>query len=82
MIPYFLFLALCGMPLFFMELSISQYIGLGPIACWKAVSPIFQGNSLFIYFFAYIIIFRAEVFARMRNRRLNFSEFKFLNSFY
>jgi len=43
LIPYFFFLAICGMPLFLMELSLSQYVGIGPIGCWKAVSPLLKG---------------------------------------
>eukprot|EP00794_Sanderia_malayensis_P013971 gene13971-15428_t len=43
LIPYLIFLFLCGTPMFFMELSIGQYLQLGPIGCWKAVCPLFQG---------------------------------------
>ena len=44
LLPYILFLFLCGMPLFFMELSLGQYLQLGPISCWKAICPAFSGN--------------------------------------
>ncbi|XP_065054317.1 sodium- and chloride-dependent GABA transporter 1-like [Rhopilema esculentum] len=43
LLPYILFLFLCGMPLFFMELSVGQYLQLGPISCWKAICPAFSG---------------------------------------
>jgi len=57
LIPYFFFLTICGMPLFFMELSLSQYVGIGPIGCWKAVSPLLKGIGyamLLISFFVTI----------------------------
>lgn len=55
LIPYFLFLAICGMPLFFMELSIAQYIGLGPIGCWKAVSPLLQGVGYAMLIISFLV---------------------------
>ncbi len=35
--------SLCGMPLFFMEVSYGQFASLSPIAVWR-LSPIFKGN--------------------------------------
>ena len=43
LIPYFTFLFLCGIPLFFLELSIGQFSSLSPMRVWK-VCPIFQGR--------------------------------------
>lgn len=43
LIPYFLFLFLCGIPLFFMELSIGQFSSLSPISMWK-FCPLFKGK--------------------------------------
>ncbi|KAM6980779.1 sodium- and chloride-dependent neutral and basic amino acid transporter B(0+) [Aplochiton taeniatus] len=42
LIPYFLMLAVAGMPLFFLESSLGQFCSQGPINVWRAV-PILQG---------------------------------------
>uniref|UniRef100_A0A3B4YXJ5 Transporter n=1 Tax=Stegastes partitus TaxID=144197 RepID=A0A3B4YXJ5_9TELE len=45
LIPYFLMLVLCGIPLFFLENAIGQFCSQGPINMWRAV-PILQGVGL------------------------------------
>ncbi|ELT92641.1 hypothetical protein CAPTEDRAFT_140091, partial [Capitella teleta] len=42
LIPYFIFLFICGLPLFFLELSIGQFSSLSPLSVWK-MSPLFKG---------------------------------------
>lgn len=42
LIPYFTFLFLCGMPLFFLELCIGQFSGLSPLSIWN-ICPLFKG---------------------------------------
>ncbi|XP_075996959.1 sodium- and chloride-dependent neutral and basic amino acid transporter B(0+)-like [Genypterus blacodes] len=42
LIPYFLMLVVCGIPLFFLESSFGQFCSQGPINTWRAV-PILQG---------------------------------------
>ena len=42
--PYVLMLALCGMPVFFMEISFGQFASLGPLAIWE-VNPLFKGKD-------------------------------------
>ncbi|KAL4622400.1 sodium- and chloride-dependent neutral and basic amino acid transporter B(0+) [Arapaima gigas] len=42
LIPYFLMLAVAGLPMFFLECSLGQFCSQGPINVWKAV-PIMQG---------------------------------------
>ncbi|XP_069468965.1 sodium- and chloride-dependent neutral and basic amino acid transporter B(0+)-like [Ambystoma mexicanum] len=42
LIPYAIMLALCGLPLFFLECSAGQFCSSGPILMWRAV-PILRG---------------------------------------
>ncbi|XP_033122550.1 sodium- and chloride-dependent neutral and basic amino acid transporter B(0+)-like [Anneissia japonica] len=42
LVPYTIMLFFVGMPVFFMEVSLSQYSSEGPIAVWRA-SPMFRG---------------------------------------
>jgi len=53
LIPYVIMLFICGIPIFFMELSFGQFCGLGPITAWRAV-PIMKGigfGMLIVSFF-------------------------------
>lgn len=43
LIPYICMLFLCGMPLFFMELALGQYVSLGPVTSWAAICPLAKG---------------------------------------
>ena len=43
-IPYTIFLAFVGIPIFFMELSLGQYGSNGPVTCWK-FAPLFTGKK-------------------------------------
>ncbi|XP_032222489.1 sodium- and chloride-dependent GABA transporter 1 isoform X2 [Nematostella vectensis] len=43
LIPYLCMLLICGMPLFFMELSLGQFVSLGPVTSWAAICPISKG---------------------------------------
>uniref|UniRef100_A0A671UHP2 Transporter n=1 Tax=Sparus aurata TaxID=8175 RepID=A0A671UHP2_SPAAU len=45
LIPYFLMLVLCGIPLFFLENVIGQFCSQGPLNVWRAV-PLLQGVGL------------------------------------
>ena len=45
LIPYLFFLVLCGMPLFFLEVSYGQFASLSPITAWR-LSPLFKGIDL------------------------------------
>jgi solute carrier family 6 amino acid transporter-like protein 5/7/9/14 len=46
LIPYFLAAIFIGLPIFFVELIIGQYSGLGPIKAFSFLAPFFKG----IYF--------------------------------
>jgi len=43
LIPYFLMLAVIGVPTFLLELMIGQYSGMGPVTVYAKLSPIFKG---------------------------------------
>lgn len=42
LIPYFLFLILCGLPLVFLETAYGQFASLSPVTVWR-ISPLFKG---------------------------------------
>ena len=44
LVPYIIFLSLCGLPLFFMEISYGQFASLSPITVWR-MSPLFKGED-------------------------------------
>ena len=43
LIPYFFFLIVLGLPLFFIELVLGQYVSYGPTKIYGAMSPLFTG---------------------------------------
>jgi solute carrier family 6 amino acid transporter-like protein 5/7/9/14 len=43
LVPYVIMLFFAGLPLFFMELAIGQYSGLGPAKLFGRMAPIFKG---------------------------------------
>ncbi|XP_049870093.1 sodium- and chloride-dependent glycine transporter 1-like isoform X1 [Pectinophora gossypiella] len=43
LIPFFLMLVFIGLPLFYLELYIGQYTGMGPLDAFTAISPFFTG---------------------------------------
>ncbi|XP_022235553.1 sodium- and chloride-dependent GABA transporter 1-like [Limulus polyphemus] len=45
LLPYFLSIILCGIPLFIMEVSIGQYMSTGGIAIWNLV-PVLKGETV------------------------------------
>ncbi len=51
LIPYALFLFTCGIPIFFVEVSVGQLTSQGGITCWKQMSPALGGaaNSIINY---------------------------------
>lgn len=46
LIPYFLIMTLCGVPMLYMELAVGQFIGRGPIAALGSLCPLFKGEML------------------------------------
>jgi len=43
LIPYFLMLAIIGIPCFLMELNLGQYSALGPVTVYSNLAPMFKG---------------------------------------
>ncbi|KAJ8312876.1 hypothetical protein KUTeg_010249 [Tegillarca granosa] len=46
LIPFFLMLILCGVPLLYMELAVGQYTRQGPIGALAKICPLFKGAGL------------------------------------
>ncbi|XP_059614816.1 sodium- and chloride-dependent GABA transporter ine isoform X1 [Phlebotomus argentipes] len=46
LVPYFIILIICGIPMLFMELSVGQYTGRGPIGALGQICPLFKGAGL------------------------------------
>lgn len=45
LVPYFIILFVCGVPMLFMELAVGQYTGRGPIGAIGQLCPLFKGKS-------------------------------------
>ncbi|KAJ8253227.1 hypothetical protein GJAV_G00210490 [Gymnothorax javanicus] len=43
LVPYLLFLMLCGIPLFLLETSLGQFTSLGGVSAWRKICPLFGG---------------------------------------
>lgn len=43
LIPYLIMMFFCGLPVYYLEVSIGQYFSKGPIQTWRAISPLFAG---------------------------------------
>lgn len=46
LIPYFIFLFTCGIPVFFLEVALGQYTSEGGITSWRKISPLFEGTRV------------------------------------
>ncbi|XP_064417734.1 sodium- and chloride-dependent GABA transporter 2 isoform X2 [Latimeria chalumnae] len=44
LIPYLIFLFMCGIPVFFLEIAMGQYTSQGGITCWRRICPVFEEN--------------------------------------
>lgn len=62
LIPYLTMLLLAGIPVFFMELCMGQYISLGPAVVFPKLAPILSGESL---------LFTDRMYVYERSRHLN-----------
>ncbi|EEC00595.1 GABA transporter, putative [Ixodes scapularis] len=50
LVPFFISIILCGVPLFVMEVSIGQYLNTGGIGIWNLV-PMFKGDVILVSLF-------------------------------
>ncbi|XP_049931093.1 sodium- and chloride-dependent GABA transporter 2-like [Epinephelus moara] len=67
LVPYVLFLLTCGIPLFFLEVSLGQLTGQGGITCWRKICPLFEGlgygsQLMLLYGEVYYIVILAWAF--------------------
>ncbi|XP_055315143.1 sodium- and chloride-dependent GABA transporter ine isoform X3 [Sitodiplosis mosellana] len=46
LVPYFIILFVCGIPMLFMELAVGQYTGRGPIGAIGQLCPLFKGAGM------------------------------------
>lgn len=46
LVPYFLILFICGIPLLYMELAVGQFTRRGPIGALAQICPLFKGNLI------------------------------------
>jgi len=54
LVPYFIFLLICGMPLFFLELTFGQFGALGPVSIWR-IAPIFKGVGFCMLVISFLV---------------------------
>ncbi|KAK7945161.1 hypothetical protein WMY93_000889 [Mugilogobius chulae] len=67
LVPYVLFLLTCGIPIFFLEVSLGQMTGQGGITCWRQICPLFEGigyggQVIMLYTVMYYIVILAWAF--------------------
>ncbi len=68
LIPYFFMLAFVGFPLFFMEITLAQYSGLGPTFIFPRMAPIVSGlgygmcTCMFLGDVAYILVLSWSIY--------------------
>uniref|UniRef100_A0A8C7ZCL6 Transporter n=1 Tax=Oryzias sinensis TaxID=183150 RepID=A0A8C7ZCL6_9TELE len=64
LIPYFVFLFFCGIPVFFLETALGQYTSEGGVTAWRKFCPMFEGvgfasQVIVIYLNIYYIVILA-----------------------
>lgn len=67
LVPYVLILITCGIPLFFLEVSLGQLTRQGGVTCWRKLCPLFEGLGygnimIMLYTSMYYIVILAWAF--------------------
>lgn len=55
LIPYFIMLFLCGIPLLVLEFGLGQYVRAGPVQAFGMVCPIFKGTGLATVMISFVL---------------------------
>jgi solute carrier family 6 GABA transporter-like protein 1 len=55
MVPYFIALALAGVPMFLMELALGQMMTIGGLGVFK-IAPIFKGKQSIVSIFSFSLL--------------------------
>ncbi|XP_013789084.1 sodium- and chloride-dependent glycine transporter 1-like [Limulus polyphemus] len=56
LVPYVLMLSLCGLPVFFLELSLGQFHGQGPNIAFRHMVPIFHGIGYAMLIISFLVV--------------------------
>ena len=60
LIPYFIMLFCCGIPIFYLETAFGQYAGQGPLGVWQSI-PIFKGLGWAMIYVSAVVSFYYNV---------------------
>lgn len=76
LIPYIIFMIICGTPLFFLELAVAQYSSASPLSLWQ-IAPLFKGKLVYSFLSFVIVPLNVLVpfcFAEFQRRRPSTSQ--------
>ena len=69
LIVYFIAMTFCGIPIFFQEVAIGQYLGSGGMTLVSQLCPLFKGK-IWIIFIYRLIIFRKSLWFPILSKKL------------
>ena len=56
LIPYIICLVFCGIPIFYLEVALGQYVGQGVVGAWAAICPFLGGKWFKCYAHAHLLM--------------------------
>lgn len=56
LIPYIICLVFCGIPIFYLEVALGQYVGQGVVGAWAAICPFLGGKWFKCYAHAHLLV--------------------------